>query len=111
MAEQEGVLFHLRFFPEWTWTVTPFAMAVPASIYLLVVFLLVKWMNAREAFELRWVIRLYDVAQIVLCAYMTQGTSRRDREDHVLAVAGLLSLLVFWNAGLSACLYNLLVIC
>lgn len=53
------------------------AVLVGSSLaYLALVKVLSSWMSTREAFKCREVMVVYNIAQIVLCAYMTIGITR-----------------------------------
>jgi len=55
------------------WTFTPQALVLASLAYLAVVGLLRVLMTDRAAFECKVAMRVYNVAQVAVCAYMTHG--------------------------------------
>ena len=67
---------------------TPFALVLQSVVYLLGVYLLWKAMATRAPFECKQIMRVYNVAQIAVCGYMTIGArqagnagSRRENQQ------------------------------
>ena len=63
----------VNFLPAWAWLAAPTTIAATAAIYLLIVALLVRLMAQRAAASMTGAMRVYNVAQIALCSYMTYG--------------------------------------
>ncbi len=63
----------VNFILEWAWLAAPATVAAFAGAYLLVVAMLVRLMAGRPASSLTGAMRVYNLAQITLCSYMTYG--------------------------------------
>ena len=52
---------------------SPFTCGASVLMYLAVVWLLKKWMTDRKEFQLKDAMKAYNLAQVLLCAYMCYG--------------------------------------
>eukprot|EP00048_Salpingoeca_helianthica_P020236 m.5590 g.5590 ORF g.5590 m.5590 type:complete len:272 (-) comp4564_c0_seq1:24-839(-) len=63
----------VNFLVEWAWLAAPSTILAIAAVYLIIVALLVRLTAQREAASMAGAMRVYNLAQIALCSYMTYG--------------------------------------
>ena len=66
----------MRFFPQYDYLVTWQALISTSAAYLLLILTLKKFMQDRKPLELKGVMRVYNLIQVILSASMVYGLSR-----------------------------------